>query len=103
MLVSLTMLKGREKFKLHIGNYQKHLLQGQDPKTATLVKRNDGSFYLNIQLESEPPEKQKTDDVLGVDLGRTDIACTSAGEKFSGKQVTQARDRYSRVRASWSA
>jgi len=99
-LVSLTMLKGREKFKLHIGNYQKHLLQGQDPKTATLVKRNDGSFYLNIQLESEPPEKQKTDDVLGVDLGRTDIACTSAGEKFSGKQVTQARDRYSRVRAS---
>jgi transposase len=78
------------------------LLQGQDPKTATLVKRNDGSFDLNIQLESEPPEKQKTDDVLGVDLGRTDIACTSAGEKFSGKQVTQARDRYSRVRASWS-
>ncbi|MEG5040844.1 MULTISPECIES: hypothetical protein [unclassified Microcoleus] len=97
------MLKGREKFKLHIGNYQKHLLQGQDRKTATLVKRNDGSFYLNIQLESEPPEKQKTDDVLGVDLGRTDIACTSAGEKFSGKQVTQARGRYSRVRASWSA
>ena len=49
------MLKGREKFRLHIGNYQKHLLQGQNPKSATLVKRKDGSFYLQIQLESEPP------------------------------------------------
>ncbi|MEB3227295.1 MAG: transposase [Synechocystis sp.] len=99
-IVSLTMLKGREKFKLHIGNYQKHLLQGQNPKSATLVKRNDGSFYLQIQLESEPPAISDTDDVLGVDLGRTDIACTSEGGKFSGKQITQIRDRYSRVRAS---
>lgn len=99
-MVSLTLLKGREKFKLHIGNYQKHLLTGQNPKSATLVKRKDGSFYLQIQLESEPPTIPDTDEVLGVDLGRTDIACTSEGEKFSGKQVTQARDQYSRVRAS---
>lgn len=99
-LVSLTMLKGREKFKLHIGNYQKHLLQGKSPKAATLVKRNDGSFYLQIQLESEPPAIPDTNDVLGVDLGRTDIACTSEGGKFSGNQTTQVRDKYSRVRAS---
>jgi IS605 OrfB family transposase len=98
--VSLTMLKGREKFKLHIGNYQKHLLSGQSPKSATLVKRNDGSFYLQIQLESEAPTIPETDEVLGVDLGRTDIAATSEGEKFSGKQVTHARNKYSRVRAS---
>ncbi len=99
-IVSLTMLKGREKFRLHIGNYQKHLLQGQNPKSATLVKRKDGSFYLQIQLESEPPEISETDEVLGVDLGRTDIACTSEGSKFSGKEVTKVRDQYSRVRAS---
>jgi putative transposase len=99
-VVSLTMLKGREKFRLHIGNYQKHLLQGQNPKSATLVKRKDSSFSLQIQLESEPPAIFDTDDVLGVDLGRTDIACTSEGDKFSGKQVKQTRDRYSRVRAS---
>jgi transposase len=99
-MVSLTTLKGREKFRLHVGNYQKHLLQGQSPKSATLVKRNDGSFYLQIQLESAPPAIANTDDVLGVDLGRTDIACTSEGGKFNGKQVTQTRDKYSRVRAS---
>ena len=99
-MVSLTMLKGREKFKLHIGNYQKRLLQGQNPKSATLAKRKDGSFYLQIQLESEPPKISQTDEVLGVDLGRTDIAYTSEGGRYSGKQIMQIRDRYSRVRAS---
>lgn len=99
-LVSLTMLKGREKFRLHIGNYQKSLLKGQNPKSATLVKRKDGSYYLQIQLESEPPKPDQTDNVLGIDLGRTDICVTSEGEKFSGKHITQIRDKFSRVRAS---
>jgi IS605 OrfB family transposase len=98
--VSLTMLKGREKFPLHIGNYQRHLLAGRNPKAAVLVKRKDGTYYLQIQLESEPPQPEKTDKVLGVDLGRTDICLTSEGEKFSGKQITQIRDKYARVRAS---
>ena len=98
--ISLTMLKGREKFPLHIGNYQRHLLTGTTPKSAVLVKRKDGSYYLQIQLESEPPPPEKTNKILGVDLGRTDICVTSDGDKFSGKQVTQVRDKYARVRAS---
>lgn len=98
--VSLTMMKGREKFPLHIGNYQRHLLTGRNPKAAVLVKRKDGTYYLQIQLESEPPKPEQTDKVLGIDLGRTDIAVTSDGEKFSGRKITQVRDKYSRVRAS---
>ncbi|MCH9056491.1 hypothetical protein L5220_11365 [Synechococcus sp. PCC 6716] len=85
--VTLTMLKGRERFRLHIGNYQKPLLAGQKPKSATLVKRNDGSFYLHIQLASAPPAIPDTDKVLGVDLGRTDSACTSEGEKFGRGEI----------------
>ncbi|MEQ9541641.1 MAG: hypothetical protein RIU46_33105, partial [Deltaproteobacteria bacterium] len=38
--------------------------------------------------------------VIGLDLGRTDVAVTSEGESFSGKQITQVRDQYSRARAS---
>ncbi|MFB2919713.1 RNA-guided endonuclease InsQ/TnpB family protein [Aerosakkonema funiforme] len=98
--VSLTMVKGREKFRLHIGNYQRHLLAGTNPKSAVLAKRKDGTYYLQIQLESEPPQPEKTLQVLGVDLGRTDICVTSEGEKFNGEQITQVRDRYARVRAS---
>jgi putative transposase len=98
--VTLTMLKGREKFRLILGNYQRGKLTGQQPKTATLVKCRDGNYYLHIQVESEPPEPQKTDKVLGIDLGRADITVTSEGEKFSGKQITQVRDKHARIRAS---
>ncbi|MHC5673738.1 RNA-guided endonuclease InsQ/TnpB family protein [Nostoc sp.] len=97
--VSLTLIGGRERFNLAIGNYQRGLLKGQNPKTATLVKRKNGTYYLNIQLESEPPMPEETDQVLGVDLGRTDIAVTSNGDKFSGQNITKIRDKYARVRA----
>ncbi|WP_293146173.1 MULTISPECIES: transposase [unclassified Microcoleus] len=97
--VSLTTIDGRERFKLAIGNYQLGLLKGQVPKTATLVKRKDGTYYLNIQLESVPPEPIETDKVLGCDLGRTDIVVTSEGGKFSGKEITRIRNHYAKLRA----
>ena len=98
--VSLTVLGGRERFTMQIGDYQRNLLQGKKPKTATLSKRKNGSYYINIQLESEPPIVAQVDKVLGVDLGRTDIAFTSDGVKYSGKHLTEVRDKYARVRAS---
>lgn len=97
--VSISLVSGRERFKLHIGNYQLGLLKGQNPKSATLVKKQEG-YYLNIQLESYPDPPQDTDNVLGVDLGRTDIAVTSDGDSFSGIQVTEVRDRYAKLRQS---
>lgn len=97
--VSLTLIGGRERFSFAIGNYQKGLLKGQNPKTATLVKRKDGTYYLNIQLESVPPTPEDTNKILGVDLGRTDIAVTSDGDKFSGQNITKIRDKHARVRA----
>ena len=96
---SLTLIGGRERFSFAIGNYQRGLLKGQNPKTATLVKRKNGTYYLNIQLKSEPPTPEDTDKVLGVDLGRTDIAVTSDGDKFSGQSITKIRDKHARVRA----
>ena len=98
--VSLTLLGGRERFTLHIGNYQLGLLKGQNPKTATLCKRKDGSYYLNIQLESEPPKPEETTSVIGCDLGRTDIIVTSVGDKFSGKEITLVRNHYANLRAN---
>jgi len=98
--VSLTTTAGRERFKLAIGNYQVGLLKGQTPKTATLVKRKDGTYYLNIQLESSPPEPIKPDNVLGCDLGRTDIVVTSEGDKFSGKEITKVRNHYAKLRVN---
>ncbi|MBW4488230.1 MAG: transposase [Trichocoleus desertorum ATA4-8-CV12] len=96
--VSLTTVEGRERFELAIGNYQVGALKGSSPKSATLVKRQDGSYYLQICLESEPPP-QKNKDVLGVDLDRTDIAYTSEGQTWEGKSLHKVRDHYANLRA----
>ena len=97
--VSLRLLGGRQRFKLAIGNYQRSLLKGTVPKTATLLKRLNGSYYVNIQLESQPELPKETDQVLGIDLGRTDIAVSSEGDKYSGKQITKVRDHYAGLRS----
>ena len=97
--VSVTTVDGRERFELAIGNYQRGILAGSHPKSATLVKRKDGSYYIQICLESEPPAQQNTPKVIRVDLGRTDIAHTSEGENWHGQQLTKVRDHYSQLRA----
>jgi IS605 OrfB family transposase len=98
--VSLTLLGGRERIPIVVGDYQRHLLKGQKPTSATLVRRKDGSHCIQIQVESVPPEPLEPDGCLGVDLGRTDIAHTSRGEHFCGQQLKQVRDKHARVRAS---
>ncbi len=97
--VSIKLINSRPRLELLIGNYQRHLLKGSKPTSATLVKRKDGTYYIHIQVDQDTPEPIETDDVLGVDLGRTDIATTSQGESWSGKQITDKRNHYSKMRA----
>jgi IS605 OrfB family transposase len=98
--VSLTLVGGRERFLVDVGSYQKGKLSGFTPTSATLVKHQNGTYSVNIQVKRDAPNPQKSQDVIGVDLGRRDVAVTSEGESFSGQQITEIRDRYSRVRAS---
>ncbi|MGY2838277.1 RNA-guided endonuclease InsQ/TnpB family protein [Thermostichus sp. MS-CIW-41] len=98
--VSLTTVEGRERFELAIGRYQREQLAGSNPKSATLVKRKDGSYSIQICVETEPCPPQRTDRVLGVDLGRTDIAHTSEGDNWNGQQLNRIRDHYSKLRAA---
>ncbi|MEA5599131.1 transposase [Rivularia sp. UHCC 0363] len=98
--VSLTLLNGREHIKLDAGNYQRGKLKGRKPTSAQLCKHRDGGYYIHIALTDEVPDPIKSDKVIGVDLGRRDIAVTSEGDSWSGKDIQQVRDRYARVRAS---
>ncbi|MGY2944606.1 RNA-guided endonuclease InsQ/TnpB family protein [Thermostichus sp. MS-CIW-39] len=98
--VSLTTVEGRERFELAIGRYQRERLAGSNPKSATLVKRKDGSYSIQICVETEPSPPQRTGRVLGVDLGRTDIAHTSEGDNWNGQQLNRIRDHYSKLRAT---
>lgn len=98
--VGITLMCGRKKFKLSIGNYQKALLKGQSPTAATLNKTRKGDYYINICIEVPTQPTGKTPKVIGVDLGRRDIATTSIGKSWSGEKIQSTRDHYSKVRAN---
>ncbi|MEO0968043.1 MAG: transposase [Cyanobacteria bacterium J06639_18] len=98
--VGVTLMCGRKKFKLSIGNYQRALLRGQKPTAATLKKTNKGDYYINICVDLPTEPTGKTPKVIGVDLGRRDIATTSTGKSWSGEKIQATRDQYSKVRAN---
>ncbi len=98
--VGITLMCGRVKFKLSIGNYQLALLKGQSPTAATLNKTKRGDYYINICVDLPTDPTGKTPKVIGVDLGRRDIATTSGGKSWSGKQIQNTRERYSQVRSN---
>ena len=96
--VSLKLLENRVRFELDIGNYQRGILKGQKPKSATLVKRKNGDYYIHINLDNNVPKPIDTKNVLGVDLGRTDIAHTSDKESWGGQQLDKVRNKYAWLR-----
>ena len=100
--VSLTLLHSRMRFRLHLGNYQRGKLKGQKPTSAQLCKHRDGSYAVHIQVKVPVPISTPPTDVLGVDLGRTDIAHTSEGQSWDGSDIRRCRDRFARLRTALS-
>jgi IS605 OrfB family transposase len=99
-IAGVTLKCGRVDFKMSIGGYQIALLRGQNPTSATLKKTKKGEYYINFVVEVDTPPTGKTPKVIGVDLGRRDIASTSTGKSWSGEQIQSVRDRFSRTRAN---
>ncbi len=97
---SITLIGGRQHIKMDAGNYQRGKLKDKKPTSATLCKHKDGNYYIHIQVKDDIPEPSESDSVIGVDLGRRDIAVTSDGDSWSGEDIQQVRDKFSRVRAS---
>jgi len=95
---SLTLLHSRQRLDTTLGNRQRQALKSQTPTSATLVKRRDGTFFLHVQVKAPAPIPQEPTDVLGVDLGRIDIAHTSDDAHWSGQELTDVRDHYTHLR-----
>ena len=53
---------------------------------------------VQINLNNDAPDLIDTEEVLGIDLGRTDIAHTSDGENWSGQQLNKVRNKYAWLR-----
>jgi putative transposase len=98
--VSLTLVGGREHIPIVTSNYQIGKLKGSKPTSAQLCKHKDGNYYIHIQIKDEALLPISSDNVIGVDFGRTDIAVTSDNKKWSGKEIRDVRDKYSKQRAN---
>ena len=104
--VSITTKQGRVKFPLGIG--EKRLKYFECRNRSAEVVKVDGQFYINIVFEVPERGTEKTEEVLGVDIGLTNIA-TIVSEKsrstefISGlaykKRLTQLREQYRTAKA----
>jgi IS605 OrfB family transposase len=98
--VSISTTGKRLTVPIRASNYHRGKLKGKHPTSAQVCLHRDGNWYIHIQLKSEPPKIINSKNVIGVDFGRRDIAVTSTGKSWSGKEIQNTRDKYSRVRAS---
>jgi len=85
--VSLTLLRGRVRFPLHVGNYQRGKLTGAKPTSAQWCQHADGSYAIHIQVKTRVEPPSPADQAICVDLGRTEIAHTSTGKHWAGDQM----------------
>ena len=99
-LVSISTTGKRVKVPMRVSNYHIGKLKGKNPTSAQVCKHRDGNFYIHIQIKTDAPKIRKSQNVIGVDFGRRDIAVTSKGESWSGKTIQNTRDKYSRTRSS---
>jgi putative transposase len=98
--VSIATIAGRQKIKLQLGNYQRHLLKGQKPTTGYLAyDRKHKTFHVHFVIEVSEPTP-KPEGAIGVDLGINRIATTSMQGPISGMKLNRKREKLSRVRAS---
>lgn len=99
-LASISTTEKRIKVSMRVSNYHSGKLSGQNPTSAQVCQHKDGDWYIHIQVKNDAPSPIKTSNVIGVDFGRRDIAVTSTGKSWSGKEIQDKRDKFNRVRTS---
>ncbi|HEU4985265.1 MAG TPA: transposase, partial [Nitrososphaera sp.] len=94
--VSIWTVAGRLSIPFVAGERQMQLLQTQMGETDLVYQR--GNWYLLATCDVHEPDPQDVDDVLGIDLGVTNIAVGSNGRIYSGSTVKSVRYRHRRLR-----
>lgn len=97
-LVSILSLDGRLKIPIVFGSYAK-LEQRRVRGQADLLYQK-GHFYLCLCVEVPDGKPIDPQGVLGIDMGIINLATTSDGQAFSGKQVDSVREKITKFRSA---
>jgi putative transposase len=94
--VSIWTVSGRLSIPFVAGERQMRLLQTRMGETDLVYHR--GQWYLLATCEVQEPDPQDIDDVLGIDLGVTNIVTDSDGTIYPNRTVNHVRYRHRRLR-----
>jgi len=96
MSISIWTLDGRQSIGFVCGEHQWRMLARRQGESDLLFHRGD--WYLLVTCDVEESNPQDSDDVLGVDLGVTNVASDSDGTIHSSRHVNNVRYRHRRLR-----
>ena len=96
--ISILSVDGRLTIPIIFGKYAK--LEERTIKNSAKLIYRDKQFYLQAVVEVPEESLREAQDFLGVDLGINNLAVTSTGQAFSGKQVDQVRERFTTLKAA---
>lgn len=99
--VSIWTVAGRQRIPFVCGDRQRKMLQSRQGESDLAYV--EGQFYLLATCNAIDPTPRDARDFLGVDLGISNIATDSEGEKFSGAQVKGLRHRHAELRSKLQA
>lgn len=85
--VSIWSVGGRLNIPYRCGQRQRELLAYQKGDSDLVYSKSKDAFYLLATCDLPDPTEQETDEALGVDLGRTNIAVDSDGEAFTSDVI----------------
>ena len=97
-VVSIWSVEGRLKILAAFGPRQKAMIEQGLRGAANLIYR-EGAFYLHQVCEVKEPDPDDPERWLGIDLGIVNLATTSDGDTFSGKELDARRQWYEKRRA----
>ncbi|MGL9820209.1 transposase [Enterococcus sp. DIV0436] len=66
-------------------------------KSATISRHSSGKYYISLLCKEEVSELPKSNSAVGIDLGITDFAILSDGQKFDNNQFTSKMEKNSNV------
>jgi putative transposase len=94
--ISIWTLDGRQSIPFVCGERQRRMWSMRRGESDLLFHR--GAWYLLVTCAVEEADPQDGDDVLGIDLGVTNIATDSDGTIRSGSTIKNVRYRHRRLR-----
>ena len=90
---------GRIKATFGIPEYYRPYLIWKIKSSTLSLRKNDDTFYLHCQLETDTPKLVPEQTVLGIDRGIVNIAVCSDNTFYNSKAMKNTRAKYAYLRA----